>query len=117
MSKLCCSTDNNLNLVKKKEHKHKYDTQGNQLCCVRTEKIYEKAGAADLLKDANQSVRMEAIQTARQLKRHETWNVLIDMLDSVKYGYAAAEGVILFILLNVLAISQFVFFRKKLNYD
>lgn len=53
MSKLCCSTDNNLNLVKKKEHKHKYDTQGNQLCCVRTEKIYEKAGAADLLKDAN----------------------------------------------------------------
>ncbi|MBI28351.1 MAG: Lactose transport system permease protein LacF [Alphaproteobacteria bacterium MarineAlpha5_Bin11] len=35
----------------------------------------------------------------------------------VKYGYAAAEGVILFILLNVLAISQFVFFRKKLNYE
>jgi len=35
----------------------------------------------------------------------------------VKYGYAAAEGVILFILLNVLAISQFVFFRKKLSYD
>ena len=35
----------------------------------------------------------------------------------VKYGYAAAEGVILFILLNVLAISQYVFFRKRLNYD
>ena len=35
----------------------------------------------------------------------------------VKYGYAAAEGVILFILLNVLAISQYVFFRKKLSYD
>mgnify|MGYP001328784745 CR=1 FL=1 len=35
----------------------------------------------------------------------------------VKYGYAAAEGVILFILLNVLAISQYVIFRKKLNYD
>ena len=35
----------------------------------------------------------------------------------VKYGYAAAEGVVLFILLNVLAISQYVFFRKKLNYD
>lgn len=34
-------------------HKHKYDTQGNQLCCVRTEKIYEKAGAKDLLKDKN----------------------------------------------------------------
>tara|TARA_B100000131_G_C18113859_1_gene610579 strand:- start:735 stop:1859 length:1125 start_codon:yes stop_codon:yes gene_type:complete len=35
----------------------------------------------------------------------------------VKYGYAAAEGVILFILLNVLAISQYVIFRKRLNYD
>ena len=35
----------------------------------------------------------------------------------VKYGYAAAEGVVLFILLNVLAISQYVIFRKKLNYD
>ena len=35
----------------------------------------------------------------------------------VKYGYAAAEGVVLFILLNVLAISQFIFFRKRLNYD
>ena len=35
----------------------------------------------------------------------------------VKYGYAAAEGVILFILLNVLAISQYVIFRKKLKYD
>ena len=35
----------------------------------------------------------------------------------VKYGYAAAEGVILFILLNVLAISQYIIFRKRLNYD
>ena len=35
----------------------------------------------------------------------------------VKYGYAAAEGVILFILLNVLAISQYVIFRKRLNYE
>ena len=35
----------------------------------------------------------------------------------VKYGYAAAEGVILFILLNVLAISQYVIFRKRLNND
>ena len=35
----------------------------------------------------------------------------------VKYGYAAAEGVILFVLLNVLAISQYVIFRKKINYD
>ena len=35
----------------------------------------------------------------------------------VKYVYAAAEGVILFILLNVLAISQYVIFRKRINYD
>ena len=37
--------------------------------------------------------------------------------DRVKFGYAAAEGVILFILLNVLAVSQYVIFRKRLNYD
>jgi len=35
----------------------------------------------------------------------------------VKYGYVSAEGVILFILLNVLAISQYVIFRKRINYD
>ena len=37
--------------------------------------------------------------------------------DSVKFGYAAAEGVVLFIILNVLAVSQYVIFRKRLNYD
>ena len=37
--------------------------------------------------------------------------------DRVKFGYAAAEGVVLFIILNVLAISQYVIFRKRLNYD
>jgi len=37
--------------------------------------------------------------------------------DRVKFGYAAAEGVVLFILLNVLAVSQYVIFRKRLNYD
>ena len=36
--------------------------------------------------------------------------------DRVKFGYAAAEGVVLFIILNVLAISQYVIFRKRLNY-
>ena len=35
----------------------------------------------------------------------------------VKWGYAAAEGIVLFILLNVLAISQYVIFRKRINYD
>ena len=37
--------------------------------------------------------------------------------DRVKFGYAAAEGVVLFIILNVLAISQYVIFRKRLNYE
>jgi hypothetical protein len=46
----------------------------------------------DLLKDANLRVRMEAIETSRILKRHETWNVLIDMLDSEKFGHAAAAA-------------------------
>ena len=48
----------------------------------------------DLLKDANQSVRLEAINTARLLKRHETWNTLIDMLDSQAYGFAASAALI-----------------------
>lgn len=48
----------------------------------------------DLLKDANQSVRLEAINSARLLKRHESWNVLIEMLDSVTYGYAASAALI-----------------------
>ena len=37
--------------------------------------------------------------------------------DRVKFGYAAAEGVVLYIILNVLAVSQYVIFRKRLNYD
>lgn len=48
----------------------------------------------DLLKDANLRVRMEAIETSRILKRHETWNVLIDMLDSEKFGHAAAAALV-----------------------
>jgi AAA family ATP:ADP antiporter len=48
----------------------------------------------DLLKDANQSVRLEAIKTARLLKRHESWNVMIEMLDSIEYGYAASAALI-----------------------
>jgi len=31
-------------------HKHKYDAEGNQLCCNQEEKIYLNAGAKDLLK-------------------------------------------------------------------
>jgi len=48
----------------------------------------------DLLKDANLKVRMEAIETSRILKRHETWNVLIDMLDSEKFGHAASAALV-----------------------
>jgi len=48
----------------------------------------------DLLKDANIEVRMEAIETARILKRHETWNVLIDLLGTEKYGHAASAALI-----------------------
>lgn len=31
-------------------HKHRYDEQGNQLCCTQTDKVYELAGAEDLLR-------------------------------------------------------------------
>ncbi len=31
------------------EHKHRYDAQGRQLCCTQTEKIYNQAGAEDLI--------------------------------------------------------------------
>jgi hypothetical protein len=48
----------------------------------------------DLLKDANLEVRMEAIETARLLKRHETWNVLIEMLDTEKFGHSASSALI-----------------------
>jgi len=48
----------------------------------------------DLLKDPNIEVRMEAIETARILKRHETWNTLIDLLGTEKYGHAASAALI-----------------------
>lgn len=34
-----------------KNHKHIYDAQGKQLCCTQVEKIYEKAGAEELLQE------------------------------------------------------------------
>ena len=41
MSKLCCSTDNNLNLVKKKEHKHNKikELQQKQAMLLWTHKV------------------------------------------------------------------------------
>lgn len=47
MSKICCSTDNNLELTKKKTHKHKYDAQRNQLCCLETDTIDEHTNGSD----------------------------------------------------------------------
>jgi Cd2+/Zn2+-exporting ATPase len=35
------------------EHQHKYDAQGKQLCCTQEEKIYNKAGASELLKKSH----------------------------------------------------------------
>ncbi len=32
------------------EHKHTYDQDGNQLCCMQTEKVYTEAGAKELIK-------------------------------------------------------------------
>lgn len=40
----------------------------------------------ELLRDADQKVRNEAIQTARKVKRPETWPVMIDMLSSPIYS-------------------------------
>ncbi|MDR0265704.1 MAG: cadmium-translocating P-type ATPase [Sphingobacterium sp.] len=34
------------------EHKHRYDAQGRQLCCTQTEKIYNQAGAEELIQKA-----------------------------------------------------------------
>ena len=48
----------------------------------------------ELLRDMNPAVRLEAIKTARKVKRPETWTVLIDMTDSVNYGHAATAALI-----------------------
>lgn len=34
-------------------HQHQYDSEGNQLCCLKEKKIYKDAGAADLLKNTS----------------------------------------------------------------
>ena len=51
MSKQCCSTDVYLKPQKKEGHQHKYDAQGNQLCCLKTEKEYTKTGVEVLLEE------------------------------------------------------------------
>lgn len=46
----------------------------------------------ELLRDADQKVRTEALTTARKVKRSETWPVLIEMLASPIYGHAASAA-------------------------
>lgn len=46
----------------------------------------------ELLRDADPKVRNEAIQTARKVKRPETWPVLIDMLSSPLYSNQATAA-------------------------
>ena len=36
-----------------KNHHHKYDKNGKQLCCTQQEKIYTNAGAKHLLKEGH----------------------------------------------------------------
>jgi HEAT repeat protein len=46
----------------------------------------------ELLRDVDPKVRYEALQTARKVKRQETWPVLIEMLSSPSYGHHAAAA-------------------------
>lgn len=46
----------------------------------------------ELLRDVDPKVRLEAIQTARRIKRPETWPVLIEMLASPHFSYYAAAS-------------------------
>ncbi|MDH5597659.1 MAG: hypothetical protein OEY34_00960, partial [Cyclobacteriaceae bacterium] len=48
----------------------------------------------ELLRDMNERVRIEAIITARKVKRPETWSVLIDLVDSPTYGHASSSALI-----------------------
>jgi hypothetical protein len=46
----------------------------------------------ELMRDADPKVRMEALLTARKVKRPETWNVLIELLSSPMYAHQAASA-------------------------
>ncbi len=46
----------------------------------------------ELLRDVDPRVRMEAVVTARKVKRLETWPVLIELLSSPMYGQAAVAA-------------------------
>ncbi|UII30537.1 hypothetical protein LVD17_19790 [Fulvivirga ulvae] len=46
----------------------------------------------ELLRDIDPRVKMEAIITARKVKRPETWTILIELLDSPTYSNAASSA-------------------------
>ncbi|MGE0772776.1 MAG: HEAT repeat domain-containing protein [Cyclobacteriaceae bacterium] len=46
----------------------------------------------ELMRDADPTVRHEALLTARKVKRPETWNVLIELLASPSYAHEAAAA-------------------------
>ncbi|MEQ9118500.1 hypothetical protein [Fulvivirga sp.] len=48
----------------------------------------------ELLRDIDPKVRMEAVITARKVKRPETWGVLVEMLNSPTYSNAAASALV-----------------------
>jgi ATP:ADP antiporter, AAA family len=48
----------------------------------------------ELLRDIDYKVRLEALVTARKVKRPETWSVLIELLSSPTFGHAAAAALI-----------------------
>lgn len=48
----------------------------------------------ELLRDIDPKVKMEAIGTARKVKRPETWGVLVEMLNSPTYSNAATSALV-----------------------
>lgn len=48
----------------------------------------------ELLRDIDPKVKMEAVITARKVKRQETWGVLVEMLNSPTFSNAAASALV-----------------------
>ncbi len=48
----------------------------------------------ELLRDIDPKVKMEAVITARKVKRPETWGVLVEMLNSSTYSNAATSALV-----------------------
>ncbi|MGK7389456.1 MAG: Npt1/Npt2 family nucleotide transporter [Candidatus Cyclobacteriaceae bacterium M2_1C_046] len=48
----------------------------------------------ELLRDIDPKIKLEAITTARKVKRPETWPVLIEQLDSPLYSHSAAAALV-----------------------